>query len=126
MHLESIMESDGALRSMPLERQSEEDLLGYSLKHKSRRIFEPEFTVVIRMPREAVSLSVHYFMLSSIKVLKRRRNALPVALHREEAHDGQAKDVDEANRQINVEIQTLNHPGVFQQVDGPHRERDVQ
>ena len=61
IRLESIVKSDGALRSMPVERQSEEDLLWYSLMHKAGYILEPELPVVIRMPHETTSLSLHIF-----------------------------------------------------------------
>ncbi len=61
MRLESIVESDSSLRSMPVKRQSEKHLLWHSLKHKPRHVFEPEFLVVIRMPHETASLRIHIF-----------------------------------------------------------------
>ena len=59
--LESVVESDGAMRSMPVERQSEENLLWHSLKHKFRHILEPEFPVVIWMSNKTTALSIHIF-----------------------------------------------------------------
>jgi hypothetical protein len=61
LRLESIVESDGALRCMPVERQSEEDLRWHSLMDKSRYVFEPKFPVVIRMAHETTALSIHIF-----------------------------------------------------------------
>ncbi len=61
IRFESFVESDSALRSMPVERQSEEDLLWHSLMHKSRHVLEPEFLVVIRVSHETTSLSIHIF-----------------------------------------------------------------
>ncbi len=49
VRFEAFVESDGALRIMPIERQSEEELLWHSLIHKSRNVLEPEFPVIIRM-----------------------------------------------------------------------------
>ena len=57
--LESVVECDGAMRSMPVERQSEENLLWHSLKHQFRHILEPEFPVVIRMSNKTTTLSIH-------------------------------------------------------------------
>ena len=56
---ESFVESDRALRSMPGERESEEDLRRHALKPKSRYVPEPEFPVVSRMSHETTSLRLH-------------------------------------------------------------------
>lgn len=56
---ESFVERDGALRSMPVERQSEKELRWNTPMHKFREVGEPEFSVVIRMPHETTSLSIH-------------------------------------------------------------------
>lgn len=58
---ESVVESDGAMRNMSVERQSEENFLRHSLKHKFRHILEPEFPVVIWMPNKTATLSIHIF-----------------------------------------------------------------
>ena len=54
---ESLVERDGALRSMTIESEGEKDLWWHALMHKTRYIPEPEFTVVIRMPYQAAALS---------------------------------------------------------------------
>ena len=59
IRFECVVEGDGALRSTPIERQSEEELLWHSLKHKPRHTLEPEFLVVIRMSNKATSLGIH-------------------------------------------------------------------
>ena len=61
IRFETFVESDGALRSMPVERQSEEDLRWHSLIHQSRQVPEPEFLVVIRVSHETTSTSIHNF-----------------------------------------------------------------
>ena len=61
IRFESFVESDGALWSVPVERQSEKDLRWHSLMHKSRQVFEAEFPVVIRMSHETTSLNIHIF-----------------------------------------------------------------
>jgi hypothetical protein len=61
IRFESFLKNDGALRIMPIERQSEENLLRHPLMHKSRFVFEPEFPVVTRMPYETTSLSIPIF-----------------------------------------------------------------
>jgi hypothetical protein len=58
---ESFVERDGALWSMPIERQSKKDLLRHSPMHESRYVLEPEFRVVIRMPHETAALSIQVF-----------------------------------------------------------------
>ena len=63
MRFECFVESDSALRNMPVERQGEEDLLWDSLKHKSRHVAEPESPVVLRMSHETTSLRVQFFQL---------------------------------------------------------------
>ena len=54
--LESFVESDSALRRMPVERQREENLRRHTLMPKPRRVPEPEFPVVFRMSHETTSL----------------------------------------------------------------------
>ena len=61
IRFESFVESDNALRSMPVERQREEDLLWYSRMHKPRHVLEPEFLVVIRVSHQTTSVSIHIF-----------------------------------------------------------------
>jgi hypothetical protein len=61
IRFESLVESDDALRRMPVERQSEEDFLWYTLMHKPGHALEPKFPVVIRMPHQAASLSIQAF-----------------------------------------------------------------
>ena len=61
IRFESFVESDSALRSKPVERQSEEDLLWHSLMDKSRHVLEPEFPVVIRMSHETTAASIQAF-----------------------------------------------------------------
>lgn len=56
---ESFVESDCALRSVPVERQSEKDLRWNTFMHKFRDVCEPEFSVVVRMPNETASSSIH-------------------------------------------------------------------
>ena len=60
---ESLVECDSALWSMPVERQSEKDLLRDPLMHKSRHVAEPEFLVEIWMSHETTSLSIHILQL---------------------------------------------------------------
>ena len=59
IRFECVVEGDGAMRSMAIERQSEEELLRHSPKHKFRHILEPEFPVVIRMSNKTTTLSIH-------------------------------------------------------------------
>lgn len=61
IRFESFVESDAALRSLPVERQREEDLLWHALKHQSRHVGETEFPVVIRMSNKTTSLRIHGF-----------------------------------------------------------------
>ena len=58
IRFESIVESNGALRITPIERQSEEELLWHTLINKSRNVFEPEFPVIVRMSHKTTSLSI--------------------------------------------------------------------
>ena len=57
--LESLVESDGALRSVSVERKSEKHFRWNTLMHKFRGVSEPEFSVVIRMSHEATSLGIY-------------------------------------------------------------------
>ncbi len=59
IRFETFVESDGALRITPIERQHEEDLPRHALKYKSRKVLEPEFPVVIGMSDKTTSLSIH-------------------------------------------------------------------
>ena len=61
IRLESIVESDGALRSISVERQCEKDFRWHSLMDKPRHVFETNSLVVIRMPHETTSLSIDIF-----------------------------------------------------------------
>ena len=59
IRFEAFMESDGALRSVSIERQDEKHLLRDTFKHKFRGVGEPEFSVVVRMSHEATPLSLY-------------------------------------------------------------------
>jgi hypothetical protein len=52
---ESVVKSYLALRGMPIEGESEEDLLWYPLMYKAGWVLEPELPVVIWVPRNAAS-----------------------------------------------------------------------
>lgn len=58
---ECIMENDGGLRGVTVERECKKDLRRHSLEHKAGHVFESEFLIVIRMPDQTTSLSVHVF-----------------------------------------------------------------
>ena len=55
---EPLVERDGALRSMSIKSEDEEDLPWHSLMHKTRHVPEPEFPVVIRMSHHTATLSL--------------------------------------------------------------------
>ena len=61
IRFETLVEHDGALRSMTLESEDEKNLWWHSLMHKTRYIPEPEFPVVIRMPYQTAALSFQVF-----------------------------------------------------------------
>ncbi len=59
IRFESFVESDGALRQMSIESQSQEDLRWHTLVHKPWRTLEAEFLVVLRMSHETAATSLH-------------------------------------------------------------------
>ena len=78
IRIEAFVESDGALGRRPVERQNEEDLLRHSLRHKSGRVFEPEFPVVIRVAHETTSLSIPILQIKKPFLDQRFPDTLPL------------------------------------------------
>ena len=77
---ESLVERNGALRSMSVKSEGEEDLAWHPLTHKTRHVREPELPVVIRMPHETAALSLQVSKPRKPFLYQSFANALPLVL----------------------------------------------
>jgi hypothetical protein len=59
IRFESLVESDTAPRSLSVERQCEKNFRWDSFIDKFRDVIEPELFVVLRMPHETTTASLH-------------------------------------------------------------------
>jgi len=83
VRVKPFVENDSTPRSMPVERQSEEDLWWYSFMPKFRRVLEPEFSVVVGMSYETTSVSIHVSQTCQPLFDKRFADAFPLVLRQD-------------------------------------------